>query len=178
MATAATAAAILEGATVFTDLVGFTEFTALYGDAMAANILEAQEQIVREELPAGARVVKELGDGMMLWFPDACAAVSTALRLQRRAEEESAAIEMPLWARIGIHWGRQMRRRDDLVGHDVNVAARVVDVAGPGEVVVSEATKEKVGDGLPGVEFDEIGPVFMKGIPAAMRLYRVASEER
>ena len=172
MTAAAPAVESVTGATVFTDIVGFTELTAMRGDAEALRLLAMQEELVRQELPPAARIVKELGDGVLLWFADPCAAVATSLRLQRRFEEASNAMETPLWVRIGIHWGRQTLRRGDIIGHDVNLASRVVDVAGPGEVVVSEATVTQVGAGLPGVVFDEIGPVFMKGIPEAVRLYR------
>ena len=54
------------GAVVFTDLVGFTEFTATAGDDEALRLLAVQEQIVGELLPTDARIVKELGDGLML----------------------------------------------------------------------------------------------------------------
>ena len=56
--------------------------------------------------------------------------------------------ELPLWVRIGLHWGQQTVRRPDLVGHDVNVAARIVDVAGPGEVLLSPKPVEPLGDAV------------------------------
>ena len=59
------------GAIVFTDIVGFTEFTAVEGDEQALELLRTQEQLVNDVLPTDARVVKELGDGLLLWFPDA-----------------------------------------------------------------------------------------------------------
>ena len=161
-----------EGTVVFTDIVGFTEFTALRGDDEALALLAVQERLVREALPPRARIVKELGDGLLLWFEDACDALSMTLQLQERFEEVSADSDMPLWVRIGMHSGRQTRRGDDLVGHDVNVAARVVDVAGPSEVLLSEATMAKIDDKLPDVSFEELGPVVMKGIPEPMRLFR------
>jgi adenylate cyclase len=161
-----------EGTVVFTDLVGFTEYTALRGDDEALTLLAAQERLVREELPRRARIVKELGDGLLIWFADACEALQTALRLQQRFERESAELELPLWVRVGMHSGRQTRWGDDLVGHDVNVASRVVDVASPGEVLLSEATLREIADKLEGVAFEELGPVVMKGIPGSMRLYR------
>ena len=77
-----------------------------------------------------------------------------------------------MWVRIGMHHGKALARGDDLVGHDVNVAARIVDLAGPGEVLLSEPTKADIGDDLPGVSFDELGPVVMKGIPTPVRLWR------
>ena len=157
---------------MFTDIVGFTEYTALRGDEEALALLSTQERLVRKAMPAGARIVKELGDGLLLWFPDACSALDTSLRLQEQFEEESAEAVMPLWVRVGIHSGRQTRRGDDLVGHDVNLASRVVNVAGPGEVLLSDATRVEINEDLPNVSFEELGPVVMKGIPDPVRLYR------
>ena len=167
-----TSVAAVEGTVMFTDLVGFTEFTALRGDAEALALLSTQERLVLQELGSKGRIVKELGDGLMLWFSDACDAVATGIALQAQFDAQSAASDLPLWVRIGVHAGRQMRRGDDLVGHDVNVAARIVQLAGPGEVVVSEATVERIGSRLPGVAFDELGPAVMKGIPGPVVLYR------
>ena len=167
---------VISGAVLFTDIVGFTEFNALQGDDEAVRLIALQEQCVIEELPDGARVIKEIGDGMLLWFPSACAAVQTAIRLQQRYEAISDDPGTTLSERMGIHWGKQTVRRDDIVGHDVNVASRVMDTAGPGEIVVSEQTKRVAAPDLPDVRFIELGPVRMKGIPEPIRLFRVATE--
>src|SRR3954453_10330627 len=71
--------ASVTGAIVFTDLVGFTEFTATSGDDAAVELLAVQDRIVTSLLPTDARIVKELGDGLMLYFPAACGAVTTML---------------------------------------------------------------------------------------------------
>lgn len=163
-----------EGAIAFTDLVGFTEFTATRGDREALAVLGVQERIVTAALPPGARVVKELGDGLLLFLPDAPAAVDACLAILdgfAPAGTPDAGDEMPLWVRIGLHWGRPARRGDDLVGHDVNVAARIVDVAGPGELLCSGAIAAAVERAT--IELLELGPVVMKGIPDAVDLYRV-----
>jgi adenylate cyclase len=152
--------------------VGFTEYTALQGDDVAIELLSVQERLVRETLPENARIVKELGDGLLLWFDDACAAIQTSVRLQQRFEQESMSTDLPLWVRCGMHSGHQTRRGEDLVGHDVNVASRIVDVAGPGEVLLSDATRDLADDKLDDVWFDELGPVVMKGLPEPVRLYR------
>ena len=158
------------GAVVFTDLVGFTEFTATAGDEEALRLLAAQDRIVTDLLPADARIVKELGDGLMLFFGDPCAAVRTLLQVLV-AFEAAADVEMlPLWVRVGGHWGSPSRRGDDLIGHDANVAARIVDVASPGELLVSEALLA-AGDHR-GVEFSELGPVMMKGLVEPISLFR------
>lgn len=164
----------LQGAVLFTDIVGFTEFTALRGDEEALALLSRQEEIVREALPPGARLVKELGDGLLFWFPGACAALDFALAMQERYEAESMAGVTPLWVRMGLHWGRQTPRRDDVVGHDVNVASRIVNVAGPGEILISDATLGAIGEDAAAYRVEELGPVVMKGIPAPVRLYRVS----
>jgi class 3 adenylate cyclase len=166
---------VVQGTVVFTDIVGFTEFNALRGDEEAVGLLSLQERLVRETLPDDARIVKELGDGLLLWFRDPCEAIETSLRLQERFERESMEGDVPLWVRCGMHSGQQTMRGDDLVGHDVNVAARVVDVAGPGEVLLSNATHDLACERLEDVWFDEIGPVVMKGIPEPVRLFRASA---
>lgn len=173
-ASTSTSSKVIQGTVVFTDLVGFTEYTALQGDEVAAELLSVQERLVRETLPEDARIVKELGDGLLLWFDDACAAIRTSLRLQQRFEQESSSSDLPLWVRCGMHSGQQTRRGEDLIGHDVNVAARIVDVAGPGEVLLSDSTRDIASDKLNDVWFDELGPVMMKGIPEPVRLYRAS----
>lgn len=167
-----TGSAVAEGAVVFTDIVGFTEFTAMRGDEDALGLLSRHEAVVRAAMPGEARLVKDLGDGFLLWFPEPCPALDTMLRLQEALEEETPEQDWPLWIRVGVHWGRPLRRGNDLVGHDVNVAARIVDVAGPGEVLVSQACVHAAAAGLPDVAFEELGPVSMKGIPEPVGLYR------
>jgi class 3 adenylate cyclase len=168
--------AAVAGAVVFTDIVGFTEFTEACGDEEAVALLGRQERLVRSALPDGSRVVKDLGDGLLLWFDDAAEAVGTCLDLQERFESDPADALSPLWVRIGLHWGSPVPRGDDLVGHDVNVAARIVDVAGPGEVLVSDAARTKAE--CSELSFDEVGPVVMKGIADPMRLFRARREDQ
>ena len=93
-------------------------------------------------------------------------------RLQERFEEASWSSDTPLWVRIGLHSGQQSRRGDDLVGHDVNVASRIVNLADSGEVLASEATVRSADGGMPEVEFKQLGPVVMKGIPNPINLFR------
>jgi adenylate cyclase len=177
------------GAIVFTDIVGFTALTDHHGDDVALALLERQERMVRAALPDTARVVKELGDGLLLWFDDPCDAIDSSLRLQREFDAANEAAEaaaegetknaaridgIPLWVRIGVHWGCPRRRGDDIVGRDVNLAARIVDLAGPGEVLCSEVTADEIG-AHPGVGFEPLGPVFVRGISEAVPIMRVVA---
>jgi len=167
-----TAIRTAEGAIAFTDLTGFTEYAAIRGDVAALHLLQVQERILRDAVRRRGRVVKNLGDGFLLWFRSAQAAVDIALDLQETFDSEAYDVDMPLWVRIGIHYGDPVRYGRDLIGHDVNVAARIVDLAGPGEVLVSGACTAHMKRRQPNVYFEELGPVVMKGIPDAITLYR------
>lgn len=162
----------MEGAIAFTDLSGFTEFCALRGDLEAYTLLSTYEGALRRHVDSRGRIVKALGDGFMLWFAEACDAVEVALALQATFEEMSYEDDFPLWVRIGIHFGRPIAHGDDLVGHDVNVAARIVDLAAPGEVLVSQACTDVMSRPLEGIAFEEVGPVVMRGLPEAITLFR------
>ncbi len=160
-------------AVLFTDIVDFTRYNAERGDDAAVELLEEQSRLVRELLPPCARVVKELGDGLMLWVPDAPAAIETCLAIQRRVTEQQNGDD-PIFFRIGGHWGSPRRRGDDFVGMVVNLAARIVDLADAGEVLVSAALLDAAGDLTPlGAHAHELGPVFVKGVPDPVALYRV-----
>lgn len=162
------------GAIVFTDIVGFTELTAIHGDDAAVKLLSLQDEVVEATLPPSARVVKEIGDGMLLWFDDMAAAIRTGLDLQQGYR--AASVDgLPLWVRMGMHWGCPRRRGNDIVGHDVNLASRIAGLAGPGEILCTgDAVTAATADGeLEGVAFDQLGPVFVKGIPDPVPVSRV-----
>ena len=158
------------GVVMFCDIAGFTEFTRSEGDAAALALLEQFETIVRDCLPGGARVVKSLGDGVLLFVSDPRDAVQCAITQQQRFATRTSA-QAPLWVRIGGHFGSPLVRGDDLVGHDVNLASRVAEQAFPGEIVVTAELVAAVG-GKP-FSISEIGPVFVKGVDDAVRLFRV-----
>jgi len=155
----------------FTDIVGFTEFTAARGDGEALALLDLQHGIVEESLPSHSRIVKELGDGLMLWFAEPAPALATCLDVLRRFDE-IATDDSPLWVRMGMHWGTPTPRGDDFVGHDVNVAARIADIAGPGELLISANLRAAVDVSVAGLCLDELGPVVMRGLPDPIRLFR------
>ena len=161
------------GAVVFTDIVDFTRYNAERGDDAAVELLEQQSRLVRELLPPCARVVKELGDGLMLWVPDVSRRSRRASRFRRGSTEQQQGDD-PIFVRIGGHWGTPRRRGDDFVGIVVNLAARIVDLAGAGEVLVSEALLDAAGDlSALHAHAHELGPVYVKGVPDPVALYRV-----
>ena len=72
-----------------------------------------------------------------------------------------------------MHWGNPTERAGDLIGHDVNTAARIVGQAGPGETLASDVLVKQCDPSAAGIEAEPIGPVLMKGLPAAIWLYRL-----
>lgn len=141
----------------FTDLEGFTAWTAAEGDDAAAALvgdhLRWVGPVVRSR---GGRIVKRLGDGLMLAFPAPEAAVLAAVEL---VGEEPG----PLRLRAGLHQGEAIVTADDVVGHVVNVAARLTEQARGGQVLASVAVRDQVGD-LRGVRFGRARRYRLKGI--------------
>ena len=158
---------------LFTDLVGFTEFTDAFGDAAAVEVLDAQSTIAgRALVDARGRLVKEIGDGLLFWFAAPDPALATAMSILRAIDDARSDGGFPLGIRMGMHSGEVVARGDDIVGHTVNVAARIVDLAGPGELVVSDS----VVDGLDtkASTFEPVGPARVKGVEAPVWLHRLA----
>lgn len=143
-------------AVVFTDLEGFTRFTARGGDEAARTLLADHHRVVGPVVRSrGGKVVKRLGDGLMLSFPSAEAAVLAALEL----------VEVPgtLRLRAGVHVGEAVVTADDLIGHDVNVAARVAAAAAGGQVLATVQVREQAGE-LRGVTFGRARRRSFKGL--------------
>jgi adenylate cyclase len=164
----------VQGAIVFADLAGFTAFTAERGDAAALGLVATFRAHVADALPSGARIVNRIGDGLLLHFVDPAAAVPSLLALTRRCTDV-ATPDVPLWVRTGVHVGTARLLGDDLIGHDVNVAARIGELAGAAEVLASEPARAAVTD--PEVRFDAMGPVYLKGLTEPLRVFRATSSE-
>lgn len=169
-----TDAPTVDGAIVFSDLVGFTEFTDARGDAAALELLERQLSVAHDAVGTAGRgrIVKEIGDGLMLWFPSASAAVTAAVALRDGVERERSR-GFPLAIRLGVHAGSAIERGDDLVGHAVNVASRIADAAGPGEVLVSDDALDAAAHEGCVVRATDIGAVYVKGVTAPIWLSRL-----
>lgn len=158
----------LPAAVAFVDLCGFTSLTSAMGDMAAARIVDRFAIIVRDTVGHSlGQVVKQIGDGFMLVFPDPANALRCALALERRVGDEP---QFPP-ARVGIHWGPVLYRDGDYVGTTINVAARVVAEAREHDVLVTPAVRELTVD-LDDVELAPAGARRLKGIPDAVELYR------
>lgn len=160
------------GTVVFTDLVGFTQFNDAMGDGEAVAVLDQQLTFAAAAVERCGRVVKELGDGLMWWVPDPAEAIDAALEFLALVDEARWIGRFPLSVRAGLHHGDVVPRGDDLIGHTVNVAARIADLAGPGELLASEMALAAA-DRSEG--FVPVGPATVKGVAAPIWLHRAAS---
>jgi adenylate cyclase len=150
---------------VFTDLEGFTRFTAAHGDEAAAALIAEHQRVMGPVVRSrGGHVVKRMGDGLMLTFPAPEAAVLAAIELE-------ALVQEPLRLRVGMHLGEAVVTRDDVLGHVVNVAARIAEQAKGGEVLTSVDVRAAVAP-MPGVRFGRARRVRLKGVEP-MSLVRV-----
>jgi adenylate cyclase len=129
---------------VFTDLVGFSSWSLRAGDDVTLRLLRRVAQVVEPPLlEAGGHIVKRMGDGTMAVFRDA----PTALRAVIAALDAARAVSVDGYTprmRAGIHTGRPQRIGADWLGVDVNIAARVMDRASRGGLMVSQATLDRV----------------------------------
>lgn len=149
---------------LFVDVVDSTTRAAALGDARWATLRDgfyeaAQREVDRQR----GRVVKTTGDGLLATFDGPARAVRAALG------SVAAARDLGLEIRAGVHTGECEMRDDDVGGLAVHIAARVVDVAGPGEVVVSNTVRDLVAGS--GLAFAERGVETLRGVPGEWRLF-------
>jgi len=144
-------------AVVFTDLEAFTRYTADNGDDAALALLESHHRAIGPVVRGrGGRVVKRLGDGLMLTFPSSAAATYAAVELLEVAPDQ-------LRMRAGVHVGDVRVTRDDVLGHVVNVAARVTEQAKGGQALVTTDVRADAGE-LRHIRFGRARRARLKGI--------------
>jgi adenylate cyclase len=151
----------LRVAIAFADLAGYTRLTEEIGEEEAVSAVERFVEDVEHTLPDDARVIKTIGDEVMVVGSDPTALVDWAVGFQALHEER------PL-PRIGIHYGETLYRDGDYYGREVNQAARVAARAAGGEVI---CTRPIVEQGGPYLQFELIGEVRLKGFSEPTELF-------
>jgi adenylate cyclase len=157
-------------AIAFADLAGFTRFTEEEGEEEALSSVERFVEGVTQTLPEDARVVKTIGDEVMVVGTDVNALVDWAVGFVGLFEERPEP-------RIGIHYGSTLYRDGDYFGREVNLASRVVARARGGEVIVTDSVVEAV-RGAVHLRFEGIGVVKLKGFDEPRQLCRATAAER
>jgi len=150
---------------LFCDLKDFTTFAERHGDAAATAAASRFAHVMTEERGEHGRVVKDLGDGAMLVYPDAAEAVAAWRRFQS-AMSGTGALAM----HGGMHQGVVVRREGDYFGGAVNLAARLLALAGSGELLATRSAVDRAG----GTDaWTHLGGRRVRGFEACVEVYRL-----
>ena len=153
---------------LFTDIVGSTDIAAAMGDELWRGVLGEHHRLAAEATQRfGGRVVKTTGDGMLALFDGPSRAIDAVDQLRK------AVRDLDLHLRAGIHTGEIERTGDDVSGLGVHIAARVMGLAGPDEIVASRTVKDLSAGS--GILFTDRGAEALKGIPGEWELYTVGN---
>jgi class 3 adenylate cyclase len=154
---------------LFTDIVDSTTRASEAGDESWKRTLAMHDDVVRTVLPEfGGREVETAGDSFLVAFDNVASAIRCGLALIQAL----AAIQIPI--RVGIHSGEVVMGPDHVRGLAVHAAARIVDQARAGEVLVSGTTHD-LAEGATGLAFESRGRFSLKGLPRAHELFSVSS---
>jgi adenylate cyclase len=135
-----TGSAIGELTVLFIDLVRFTALTEVHGDIAGADAASALVEVVADHLGDGARLVKTLGDGVLITTPAPVFALQTAAAVVEGLHD----LDIGLDARVGAHHGPVVERDGDVFGSTVNLSSRAASLAAPGRIVATRPVAESV----------------------------------
>jgi adenylate cyclase len=149
----------------FIDLEGFTAHTEAHGDERAADLATHFAELTRSALAPGDRLVKTIGDAVLVTSPNPASAIVMIERLLART---ARLPDFPA-LRAGLHHGVAVQRDADVFGAAVNLAARVANEADAGEVLGTEPIAEAAR--ACGIPVADLGPVPLKNVRGAISLF-------
>jgi class 3 adenylate cyclase len=158
-------------AIAFIDLAGFSAVTDVFGDEAALAVLDAFEECVTESLKQGGRLVKWIGDEVMLAFPDPDTALRALARLLPACRADS---RLPL-TRAGVHYGPVIPRGTDFFGATVNVASRITASTSAGRVLAAQPIADVAE--AKGVSVQALGPMSLRSVAEKIPLFSIQMAE-
>jgi len=151
-------------ALLFSDLRGFSTFTASRGDQAAFRLTQLHEGILRARIDEYGIVVKSLGDGLMAAFERPDDAIRAAVAIQRAVRERNReSREETIDVGIGIASGTPVMTDIDFIGHSVNVAQRLSGLAKGGQILATDLISRGAGPS-PGLQYMPLGRRSLRGI--------------
>ncbi len=163
---------------MFTDMVGYSALSQR-NEELALELLHEHREVLRAVFPKHqGQEVKSTGDGFLVEFASARAAVQCAVEIQRQMKARNAARspERRVLVRIGIHLGDVVHREGDVFGDGVNIAARIEPLAEPGGVCVSRAVYEQIENKVEHT-LVQLNRPSLKNIQATVEVYRLLLDE-
>jgi len=150
---------------MFTDLVGSTELSSRLDPADAEALRQAHFGVLRRAVAGhDGTEVKNLGDGLMVTFPSASAALACAVTMQQALDAHNRSAKQPLSVRIGLSAGEAVVEDGDCFGDPVVEAARLCDTAQGGQILASDLIRASAGRRTP-QRFVSVGELLLKGLP-------------
>ncbi len=159
---------------LFTDIEGSTAMWEQQPERMA-QAMSRHDALLRECVQRhGGQVVKTTGDGIYAVFEQPARGLGAALDIQLALIDPVATAGVTLRVRCGLHTGLVQARDNDYFGSTVNRAARIMNAAHGGQILVSQALADDLADALPtGVSFKGLGAVRLKGLAASEAVFQV-----
>jgi class 3 adenylate cyclase/tetratricopeptide (TPR) repeat protein len=159
---------------LFTDLVGSTELSASLSPEASDDVRRRHFSALRQAIAtSGGTEVKNLGDGLMVVFPAASAALSGAVAMQQAVHRDNAGVERPLELRVGLSSGEATREADDYFGDPIIEAARLCAQAEGGQILASDLVRANAGR-RSSHTFTSLGKLELKGLPDPVETLEVA----
>lgn len=167
----------VQATVVFTDLHGSTAAFESLGNVRATErVTQITNWIAGQSVSFGGRVVKTLGDGVLVLFTEPDDAVKAVVDLQRKHSKSTTSGDVPMPIRIGLASGEVEIVDGDCYGDAVNVAARLCDLSGPGQIWANAASLSSVNE-APGVAFRMLGPINIRGRAEPCTVYQIEWRE-
>jgi class 3 adenylate cyclase len=157
------------------DVVGYSRLMEADEPGTVAAMKERRKAILEPIVRAhGGRIVKLMGDGVLVEFASAVKAVEAALELQGKMAEANESIpeERRILLRIGINLGDIIGEGIDIYGDGVNIAARLEQIAEPGGIVVSDKIRSEV-RGKIAPQLEDLGEKSLKNLAEPVRVFRL-----
>ncbi|HTV31794.1 MAG TPA: adenylate/guanylate cyclase domain-containing protein [Methylocella sp.] len=162
-------------AIMFTDMVGYSAL-AQRDESLALELLDEHRAFLRPAfLKYHGQEIKTIGDGFLIEFASAVAAVNCAVELQEALAQRNFGTPegRQLQVRIGIHLGDVLHRGDDILGDGVNIAARIEPLADSGGITITRQVFDQVYNKIPEA-LVRIGKIELKNINRPVEIYRIA----
>ncbi len=159
---------------VAADLVGYSGLVAADEEGTIGRLKSLRaEEIDPAISSAGGRIIKSMGDGLLIEFFSPVVAVRSIISIQNRINGRETGLEdHRLRFRVGIHLGDIVEDGDDILGDGVNIAARLESLALPGGICVSRAVHDQV-RGKIDCPMTSLGPQMVKNIPEPIDVWRI-----
>jgi TolB-like protein/Tfp pilus assembly protein PilF len=158
------------------DVVGFSRLMERDEAGTLSLLKDRREQILDGEIARhGGRIVKVMGDGLLIEFASAVQAVDCAVAVQQAMAAANADLppDQRIVLRIGINLGDVIIDGEDLYGDGVNIAARLQALAEPGEIWLSRNVHDQVETKLD-LAFEDLGPKELKNLVRPVHVFRIA----